>query len=56
MNENILAIDLGLDNLATCTTNGIIKPFVINGKPLKALIEKLKEGIADWLHPAFINI
>ena len=32
-NRNYLAIDLGLKNLATCTTN-IEKPFIINGRPL----------------------
>ena len=36
-NDNILAIDLGLNNLATCVSNGIIKPFVINGRPLKSI-------------------
>ncbi|MBF0224675.1 MAG: transposase, partial [Desulfobacterales bacterium] len=46
MNENILAIDLGLDNLATCTTNGIIKPFVINGKPLKAINQLYNKRLA----------
>ena len=32
-NRNYLAIDLGLKNLATCTTN-IEKPFIINGRQL----------------------
>jgi putative transposase len=36
-NDNVMAIDLGLNNLATCVTNGIIKPFAINGKPLKSI-------------------
>lgn len=37
MNDNKMAIDLGLNNLATCVSNGIIKPFIINGKPLKSI-------------------
>ncbi|MBF0228617.1 MAG: transposase, partial [Desulfamplus sp.] len=36
-NNNIMAVDLGLDNIAACTTNGIIKPFVIDGKGLKSI-------------------
>ena len=35
-NDNVLSIDLGLNNLATCTSNKN-EPFVINGKPLKAV-------------------
>lgn len=39
MNNNIYAsIDLGLNNLATITSNIIdIKPIIINGKPLKSI-------------------
>lgn len=33
-NHNIASIDLGLNNLATVTSN-IDKPFIISGKPLK---------------------
>lgn len=36
-NNNVMAIDLGLNNLATCVTNKVIQPFIINGRPLKAL-------------------
>jgi len=36
-NEKVMAVDLGLDNLAACTTNGIVKPFVIDGKDLKSI-------------------
>lgn len=36
-NSNVMAIDLGLNNLATCVSNGIAKPFIINGKPLKSI-------------------
>lgn len=37
-NNKYLGIDLGINNLATCTTNyKDIKPFIINGKPLKSI-------------------
>lgn len=35
-NENWMGIDIGLNNLATCSSN-VIKPFIINGKPIKAV-------------------
>ena len=51
-NNNKMAIDLGLNNLATCVTNGIHKPFIINGKPLKSINQyynkrtsKIKSGL-----------
>ncbi len=37
VNDKKMAIDLGLNNLATCVSNGIIKPFILNGKPLKSI-------------------
>jgi len=36
-NGNVMSIDLGLNNLATCVTNGVIKPFIIDGKRLKSI-------------------
>jgi hypothetical protein len=36
-NDNIAAIDLGLNNLATVSFIDGKKPFIINGKPLKAI-------------------
>ncbi|NJO00881.1 MAG: IS200/IS605 family element transposase accessory protein TnpB [Bacteroidia bacterium] len=36
-NNQVMAIDLGLNNLATCVTNGVVRPFMINGKPLKSI-------------------
>jgi putative transposase len=33
----MMSIDLGLNNLATCVTNGVIKPFIIDGKRLKSV-------------------
>jgi putative transposase len=32
-----MSIDLGLNNLATCITNGVIKPFIIDGRKLKSV-------------------
>ncbi len=37
LNKNYLSIDIGLNNLSVCTTNINIKPFIINGKPLKSI-------------------
>lgn len=34
--DNVLGIDLGLNNVATCVSN-VMKPFVINGKPIKSI-------------------
>ncbi|OAD23308.1 transposase, IS605 OrfB family [Candidatus Thiomargarita nelsonii] len=30
LNDQVMSIDLGLNNLATCVTNGVIKPFIID--------------------------
>jgi len=35
--DYVMAIDLGLNNLATCVTNGIHKPFIIDGRKLKSI-------------------
>jgi len=35
-NDKVMSIDLGLNNLATCVTNGIVKPFIIDGRRLKS--------------------
>ena len=35
--NNVLAIDLGLNNLATCVNNVGKQPFIINGRPLKSI-------------------
>ncbi len=44
--ERIAAIDLGIDNLMTVTTNCGIKPIVINGKPLKSINQYYNKKIA----------
>lgn len=36
INNNYAAIDLGINNLATVTSN-VMQPFIINGKPLKSI-------------------
>ena len=36
-NERVMSIDLGLNNLATCVTNGVVKPFIIDGRKLKSV-------------------
>lgn len=36
-NDNVVGIDLGLNNLATVTSNGVFKPFIVNGRPLKSI-------------------
>lgn len=35
-NKRYIGIDLGLNNLATVTSN-VVKPFIINGRPLKSI-------------------
>ncbi|MEN8220907.1 MAG: transposase [Pseudomonadota bacterium] len=36
-NDQVMSIDLGLNNLATCVTNGVIEPFIIDGRRLKSV-------------------
>lgn len=45
--ERIAAIDLGIDNLMTITTNCDINPFIINGKPLKSINQYYNKIIAE---------
>ena len=35
-NQRYMSIDLGVNNLAACSSN-VCKPFIINGKPLKSI-------------------
>ena len=35
--DKVMSIDLGLNNLATCVTNGVVKPFIIDGRKLKSV-------------------
>ena len=46
LNNNVLAIDIGVNNIASCvTTNG--DKFLINGKPLKYINHNYNKRIAD---------
>ena len=44
--RRIAAIDLGVDNLMTITTNCGIQPFVVNGRPLKSINQYYNKEIA----------
>ena len=44
-NGNYLSIDLGLNNLATCTSN-FSQSFIINGKPLKSINQYYNKKLA----------
>ena len=46
LNNNILAIDIGVNNIASCVTN-IGDKFLINGKPLKYINHNYNKKIAD---------
>jgi len=37
-NDNVMSIDLGLNNLATIVTNGVVKPFIIDGRRIKSVM------------------
>ena len=47
--KNVLSIDLGLNNLCTCITNTGKKPFIINGKPLKAINQYFNKERAKYM-------
>lgn len=47
LNNNILAIDLGLNNLCACTSNGIVEPFIIDGRKLKSINQLYNKRVAD---------
>ena len=44
-NERYASIDLGVNNLATVSSN-VVKPFIINGKPLKSINQYWNKEIA----------
>lgn len=35
--KNVMSIDMGVNNLATCITNNGMNPVIINGRPLKSI-------------------
>lgn len=45
--QSIAAIDLGVDNLMTITTNCGVKPIIINGKPLKSINQYYNKKISE---------
>ena len=45
LNNNWLSIDLGINNLATCTSN-VAKSLIINGKPLKSINQFYNKKLA----------
>lgn len=47
--ENILSIDLGLSNLATCVSNIGEKPFIVNGRPLKSINQYFNKKRAELM-------
>jgi len=60
-NEQVMSIDLGVNNLATCVTNGVVEPFIIDGRRLKSINafynkrkakmqSKLSERGKKWSH------
>ena len=46
LNDNILAIDIGVNNIASCVTN-IGDKFLINGKPLKYINHNYNKRMTD---------
>lgn len=44
-NERYASIDLGLNNLATVSSN-VVKPFIINGRPLKSINQYWNKEVA----------
>lgn len=57
ISSNKIAIDLGINNLATVTNNFNSKPFILNGKPLKSINQyynKKKANLQSKL-PKFID-
>ena len=45
-NESYVGIDIGLNNLATVVSNCELKPFIINGKPLKSINQYYNKKLA----------
>lgn len=48
-NQEYLAIDIGLNNLATCVNNTFkLKPFIINGRPLKSINQYYNKKLSEF--------
>ena len=52
---NIMSIDLGVNNLATCVNNMGLDPFVINGRPLKSINQYYNKELADLQSELMLN-
>lgn len=52
---NVMAIDLGVNNLATCVSNNGMKPTIINGKPLKSINQYYNKNRAKLYSDLRIN-
>jgi putative transposase len=44
--NKVMVIDLGLNNLAICVTNGVSKPFIVDGKRLKSINHHYNKRLA----------
>lgn len=47
-NNRYASIDLGIDNLATVTTNTEVKPFAVNGKKLKSYNHYYNKKLSEY--------
>ena len=56
-NKRFAGIDIGLNNLAAVVTNTEMKPFIINGRPLKSANQHYNKNLAKQKSelPHFIN-
>jgi putative transposase len=45
--ERIIGIDIGIDNLATISSNVDVRPIIINGKPLKSINQYYNKKSAE---------
>ena len=52
---NILSIDLGINNFATCVNNMGLAPFVINGKPLKSINQYYNKELSKLQSELMLN-
>ena len=51
---NVMSIDLGVNNLATITSNTAMTPVIIDGKPLKSINQYYNKRKADLQEKAMI--
>lgn len=54
-NGRMASIDIGLNNLATLTTNTDSKPLIINGKPLKSINQYYIKTKQNYSHTSEIK-